>query len=499
MRLKSWDLHFNTSPTRTQAWQDLHRLIGDQDRYVRQIAAQAMGSAFQYIPDKDQAWQDLIRLSDDRDSSVRMFGYHSLGKASVLKATASSDANTLQKELGAAVSYFERSARESRYGPTGPGYGPSEFCYKFYRTYFAIVFQGSSQEAVLRYLAEAKAALGGSESKEELIKAVENMAGALQEVQNLRNKPFEEVLRVLKAYEMYCTQAEEHMVSAEDRAPGAVKLLRRCNPRIKENIQTIINEIQDIAKQICQVTKNKGPGASAFCGQIKEAAGSLSGEDLTKTLRTIFGFASLLKEKCELLPEEERELVLSQLDIVDQTGAIPEKLSAIKTMVKFFLSHIQKDDEFLRRLGKMEEKISAIHEDIKSFRQCLLDRFELSERKILSSVFERLDKDKLEIVNDLLDAVQENKVSEDLTEETLKAARDLITELRSTQICDAEIAKGVDSWEDAINSPELKVENKIKVTIPIIPLLLTYEGSYNFETGMKLDDAWKKLKALVRQ
>jgi len=57
----------------------------------------------------------------------------------------------------------------------------------------------------------------------------------------------------------------------------------------------------------------------------------------------------------------------------------------------------------------------------------------------------------------------------------------------------------VDSWEDTINSPELKVENKIKVTIPIIPLLLTYEGSYNFETGMKLDGVWKKLKDLVRQ
>jgi hypothetical protein len=54
----------------------------------------------------------------------------------------------------------------------------------------------------------------------------------------------------------------------------------------------------------------------------------------------------------------------------------------------------------------------------------------------------------------------------------------------------------VNSWENAISSPYLKVENKIKVTIPIIPLLLTYEGSYNFESSIRLDDAWKKLKAL---
>jgi hypothetical protein len=33
-----------------------------------------------------------------------------------------------------------------------------------------------------------------------------------------------------------------------------------------------------------------------------------------------------------------------------------------------------------------------------------------------------------------------------------------------------EIAKGVNSWEDAINSLDLKFENKIKVILPIVPL-----------------------------
>jgi len=39
-----------------------------------------------------------------------------------------------------------------------------------------------------------------------------------------------------------------------------------------------------------------------------------------------------------------------------------------------------------------------------------------------------------------------------------------------------------------------RVENKIKATLPIIPLLLTYEGSYNFESSIRLDDAWKRTK-----
>ena len=483
---------FQHVPDKKQAWHDFLRLIRDQDSSVRWSAAQALGSAFRHVPDKNRAWHDFLWLTGNQDSSVRMFGYYSLGKASVLRATDSRDKNTLQRELEAAVGYFEKSAQESEYSP-------ARFCYPFYLTYFAIIFQGGSQDAVQKYLAKAKAAVGGSESKEELLKAVENLAGALQEVQNLGNRPLQEVLRDLKAYEWYCTQAEEHMTSVEDKASGAVKLMRRCNPWIKVSIQTTINEIQGIAGQICQVTKNKGPEASAFCSRIREAAGSLSVEDLTETLRTISEFASLLKEKCELLPEGERDLMQSQLKRIDCIGAIPEKLDGIKIAVKFFLSRIQKDEKFFGKLEEMNEKMDSIHKDIKSFRQCVLDRFELSEQKILSSVLERLAKDKLEIVNDLLDAVQENRVSKELAEETLEAARDLIIELRSKQIRDEVVAKSVNSWEDAINSPELKAENKIKVTIPIIPLLLSYEGSYNFETGVKLDGVWKKLKDLVRQ
>jgi hypothetical protein len=71
--------------------------------------------------------------------------------------------------------------------------------------------------------------------------------------------------------------------------------------------------------------------------------------------------------------------------------------------------------------------------------------------------------------------------------------------MKSMQIQDPKIAKCVDSWEEAINSPELGIENIIKVTIPIIPFLLTYEGSYKFQTGMKLDSTWNKLCAFIRR
>jgi len=219
-----------------------------------------------------------------------------------------------------------------------------------------------------------------------------------------------------------------------------------------------------LARQICQVTAGRGPGAEEFC-------------DLEKTV---------------LLPEGEKDLVESLLDDVADIGPVPEKLDKLKKVVKFYLSRM-KDDKFLQ---EMSEKLDKIHEEIKALRESLLNRFDSSERNILSATFDRLDKDRLEIVREILDAAEKDRITKELIEETLEATADLILEIKSmqTEIRDPAIA----SWDEALNSPELEIENRLMVSIPIIPLLLTYEGSYNFKSGLKLDEAWNKLRNLGR-
>ena len=170
---------------------------------MRGRAADALGAAFGHVPDKDQAWQDLIRLTQDEDSNVRMHAYHSLGRATVFKATQAKDNGTLKKELEAAVAFFEKSSQESKYSP-------ARFCHPFYRSYLAITFQEAKEDEVQKYLAEAKEAVGSSESKDELLKAVENLAGALQEAQRLKDRPLQEIASELNAYRWYCDKAAEY-------------------------------------------------------------------------------------------------------------------------------------------------------------------------------------------------------------------------------------------------------------------------------------------------
>jgi HEAT repeat protein len=64
-----WD-NFADLPDKKQVWEDLIRLIGDEDRDVWLSAAVSLGSAFQHVPDKEKAWNDLIRRTGAEDRSV---------------------------------------------------------------------------------------------------------------------------------------------------------------------------------------------------------------------------------------------------------------------------------------------------------------------------------------------------------------------------------------------------------------------------------------------
>lgn len=68
-------------PNKSEAWQDLYYLIGDNDLDVRWLAVISLGSAFPHVPNKSEAWQGLYCMTHDRDFYVQMDAARSLGLA----------------------------------------------------------------------------------------------------------------------------------------------------------------------------------------------------------------------------------------------------------------------------------------------------------------------------------------------------------------------------------------------------------------------------------
>jgi HEAT repeat protein len=343
-------------PDKIQGWQDLLRLTQDQNSEVRRGAVLALGSAFALMPDKTQSWEDLLRLTQDKDSDVRMYAYHSLGRFSVYKALEANEKNNIKSGLEAAVEFFEKSSQEQSYS------NPARFCLPFYRSYLALTFQGASEAEVQKYLAEVKEAVGSSENKRELFGAVKNLAKALEETQKLKEKSIEHIQSDLEAYQWYCDRAAEHMAAAEEKAPGAVKLMKKCNPIIEERIKSTIAGIQKTARELCLATRGSGTKYEAPGAQINREAKSLSSEDPLKTFKSSTRIASILKEFCGLLPRDKRGHACEIVDEIEAEQELFGKLSKIELA----LTYLQPNIDLAAHESATNSKLEEIHIDIRT-------------------------------------------------------------------------------------------------------------------------------------
>jgi HEAT repeat protein len=360
-------------PDKTQGWHDLLRLTQDQNSEVRRGAASALGPSFALLPDKTQGWQDLLRLTQDRNSEVRMYAYHSLGRFSVYKASEANEKNTIKSVLEAAVEFFEKSSQEQSHS------NPAHFCLPFYRSYLALTFQGASKAEVQKYLAEAKEAVGSDENKRELFGVVKNLAKALEETQKLKDNSKEQIQSDLKAYQWYCDRAAEHMAAAEEKAPGAVSLLRKCNPIIEERIEATIAGIQKTAREICQVARGSGTKYESPGVKINQEAKSLSSEDPINAFKSSTRIASILREFCGLLPKDKRG---HACEIVDEIEAEHE-LSGRLSKIELALTYLQPNIDMAAHESATRNKLEEMHSDIKSIDKKLNTIiFDLSKIKI---------------------------------------------------------------------------------------------------------------------
>ena len=404
---------FSRIPDKQQAWNDLHRLTSDKDEYVRSEAANALGSAFSHVHDKQKTWEDLSRLTYDRDSSVIAYSNHSLAKASIFQASLARTEEDYKNELERAIEFYEKAAHESIWK------NPSQFCLPFYRSFFTIVFKKQeAKEEVGKYLAEAKDAVKGSKSKELLLEAVENLANALNEVQNLGNLDLSEMKGELNFYRKYCDRASELMIDSEKTAPSATEVLRRGLPILDRNIKGLLEEIQKKAKIACKESKNTATEA-IVCEINKEIQNAIS-DDQKQYIEIFEDILSILKLKIPSVPEN--KFILSKIEAVDNKVISPEKyqdlpliISIMPTMKvvseKELDQKLQKFDLIFGEIIYIKDKLSCISFDISKIKQNSADF--ISNLKTMKEELEKLSK--IEGLNTLsiekLDSMQAEKLN----------------------------------------------------------------------------------------
>ena len=149
------------------------------------------------------------------------------------------------------------------------------------------------------------------------------------------------------------------------------------------------------------------------------------------------------------------------------------------------------------KLDNLQGGQKVIRDDLKDFRKTLLARFDDSEQTIISTVVQRLDQNQSATVQSILDEIEANRLPENELQETLSAVLQALSEIKQNEAgyYDSRLVSEAANLSEVVDDPKLDVNHKLKVSIPIIPLILTYETEVGLKSELNLKTAWQRLKA----
>ena len=167
-------------------------------------------------------------------------------------------------------------------------------------------------------------------------------------------------------------------------------------------------------------------------------------------------------------------------------------------------AEMQETADQLRQMNdKLDDLLGGqkvIQDDLKDFRKILLARFDASEQAIISTIVQRLDQSQLVTVQSILAGIETHSLLENELQETLNAVQQSLSEIKKnkTGMYDSQVVSESKNLSEIVDDPKLDVSHKLKVSVPIIPLILSYEGEVGLRSGLNLKAAWEGLNSRVR-
>jgi hypothetical protein len=148
----------------------------------------------------------------------------------------------------------------------------------------------------------------------------------------------------------------------------------------------------------------------------------------------------------------------------------------------------------------LQAQVQQVDHNLATGFRLTLARFDVTEQRILSPILARLDDQEATLLDKILDVLDVATFGADELDRHLTAIDAALAEVNaiSATIADRQLVASAQQVAELASPLGLDVKHKLKLTIPIIPVLLSYEGA--FELGSKLDlaEVWRALQDLLR-
>ena len=217
--------------------------------------------------------------------------------------------------------------------------------------------------------------------------------------------------------------------------------------------------------------------------------------------RRVMGYRREIKRQQESLMHYEQEYRELQNNI---TIELPVEKENTEDRMQQIGIDIQQISMKIRQIDTKIDQICEGQEDIKieltALQKSLLARFDDNEQVIVSTIIDQLDQTQLALMQDMIDIIEADRIPESELHETLNTVQQALSEIKSkeAECYDSQLRVGIKSLSEIIDDPRFDVNHKLKVSLPIIPLILSYETEIQLISGVNLKAAWKGLKDRVR-
>lgn len=142
------------------------------------------------------------------------------------------------------------------------------------------------------------------------------------------------------------------------------------------------------------------------------------------------------------------------------------------------------------RLDRLSAGQKEIYENINHLRQGLISRYKASEQNIITAMTERLNQSQMITISAVVDAIEANQLSEAEMQNILPIIQQSLSALQASGI---DLPANQEAIADILNSSQIDFKNRVKIAVPIIPFILSYEAQLEVGTGIDLKTAWQNL------
>ncbi len=143
-------------------------------------------------------------------------------------------------------------------------------------------------------------------------------------------------------------------------------------------------------------------------------------------------------------------------------------------------------------LLRIQEQLVQGFQDVLQGQGTLAAHFDMVIQALAAVLIARLDERERRLSEEILAVLESGAVAADELERHLEVIEAAVAQVRSA-------LPELNPAAQVLSAPGVDVQHKLKLAIPIIPTLLSYEGEFALGQSMDLEALWEKLTRLVRR